>query len=84
VPTPALTSLTTIPLRFCRLRSAGVWISQENARVRQNYFCHEKDGEFSAEKIKDLPSGVAAMGDPSQMMNQQVLWQLWLPCFQHR
>jgi hypothetical protein len=41
-------------------------------RCLQNYFCHEKDGEFSADKIKELPSGVAAMGDPSQMMNQQV------------
>ena len=38
----------------------------------QNYFCHDKDGEFSPEKIKELPSAVQAMGDPNQMMNQQV------------
>jgi hypothetical protein len=39
----------------------------------QNYFCHDKDGEFSSEKIKELPSAVQAMGDPNQMMNQQVI-----------
>jgi hypothetical protein len=42
----------------------------------QNYFCHDKDGEFSSEKIKELPSAVQAMGDPNQMMNQQVKQQL--------
>jgi hypothetical protein len=37
----------------------------------QNFFCHEEHGEFAAEKISKLPSGVQAMGDPNQMMNQQ-------------
>ncbi len=49
----------------------------------QNYFCHDKDGEFSSEKIKELPSAVQAMGDPNQMMNQQVtrLQRTQLPRF---
>ena len=58
-------------MRSIRLRGGCAWISQESARVRQNYFCHDKDGEFTAEKIKELPSGMQAMGDPNQMMNQQ-------------